>query len=101
MPTTDDRSDPRLTRGPDTEPGEQAEAYLVLSDAERAKGFVRPLRTSYRHLQCGVVTRMASVIAETFARNPGFYGSTYCMSCRMHMPLSEFVWDDDDSVMGS
>jgi hypothetical protein len=99
--TTDDPSDPRLTHGPDTEPREQAEVYLVLSDDERAEGFVRPLRSSYRHLPCGAVTTMGNAIAETFARNPGFYGSTYCMGCRMHMPLSEFVWGDDDSVMGS
>jgi hypothetical protein len=26
------------------------EAYLVLSDEERAKGFVRPVRTAYRHV---------------------------------------------------
>ncbi len=101
MHTTDDPSDPRLTRGPDTESREQAEVYLVLSDDERAKGFVRPVRTSYRHLPCGAVTTMGNAIAETFARNPAFYGNTLCVSCRMHKPLSEFVWDDDDSTMGS
>ena len=42
MSTTSDRNDPRLTRGTDTEPVDQAEAYLVLTDEERARGFVRP-----------------------------------------------------------
>ncbi len=28
----------------------QQRSYLVLSEAERAKGFVRPVRTSYRHV---------------------------------------------------
>ena len=81
MRTTDDPSDPRLTRGPDTEPQEQAEVYLVLSDAERAEGFVRPLRASYRHLPCGAVTTMGNAIAATYARLPAFYGNTYCARC--------------------
>lgn len=41
MATTSDRNDPGLSNvGPD---GMQ-ETYLVLSDQERAKGFVRPVR---------------------------------------------------------
>jgi hypothetical protein len=44
MGTTSDRSDPRLTHGVDDEPAPMAEAYLVLSEDERAKGFVRPVR---------------------------------------------------------
>jgi len=47
---TTDPDDPRLGHGADTGPGPQNEAYLVLSEAERTKGFVRPLRLSYRHL---------------------------------------------------
>src|SRR5579859_32786 len=50
MSLTTDRNDPRLTHGPDTEPGPQAEVYLVLSEEERAKGFVRPLYRCYRHV---------------------------------------------------
>lgn len=49
MSLTTDPSDPRLGRGADDEPGPQNAAYLVLSDKERAKGWVRPLRLSYRH----------------------------------------------------
>ncbi len=33
----------------------QHEAYWVLSEEERAKGFVRPVRTSYRHVGRGPV----------------------------------------------
>jgi hypothetical protein len=47
---TSDPKDPRLGHGPDNGPGPQNEAYLVLSEAERAKGFTRPLRLSYRHV---------------------------------------------------
>lgn len=101
MSTTSDRNDPRLGHGHDEEPVDQNEVYLVLSDEERAKGFVRPVRDSYKHNTCGTVTRMSWPIAETYARDPKFYGSTYCMHCRMHRPVSEFVWDPDGSEVGS
>ena len=101
MSTTSDRNDPRLTRGVDDEPVEVAEAYLVLSEEERAKGFVRPVRTSYRHLTCGSVTTMGVGIAETYARQPTFYGATFCVQCSMHRPVGpdgEFVWLDGSKV---
>jgi hypothetical protein len=97
MPITDDPSDPRLTRGADEQPIPQAEVYLVLSDEERAKGFVRPYRSNYVHASCGTSTRMGQAIAETYARDPHFYGSTYCVRCQMHRPVGadgEFTWDD-------
>lgn len=98
---TDDPNDPRLKRGlPDMEPVPQAEAYLVLSDEERGKGFIRPVRRTYIHDTCGTSTTMGQEIAETYARNPKFYGATYCCKCRMHLPLSEFKWEDG-SVVGS
>ena len=95
---TDDRSDPRLTRGVDDSPVDQAEVYLVLSEDDRGKGFVRPYRDAYQHLECGAVTTMARPIAETYARDPKFYGGTYCTNCRKHRPLSEFVWLDGHQV---
>jgi hypothetical protein len=101
MSTTPDRNDPRLTRGVDETPVEMAEAYLVLSDAERAKGFIRPVRTSYRHETCGAVTVMGIGIAETYARQPDFYGATFCVRCSMHRPVGpegEFVWLDGSKV---
>ena len=79
-------------------------AYWVLSEAERAKGFVRPVRDRYQHLTCGVVTTMGRAIAETYARDPKYYGSTYCVGCCAHFPVGEageFVWDDDRSKVGS
>lgn len=92
MGLTSDPTDPRLTRGVDDEPVDQAEIYLVLSEEERAKGFVRPYRDRYIHLTCGAVTTMARPIAETYAREPFFYGGTYCVRCRMHRPVAEFYW---------
>lgn len=109
MSLTDDPSDPRIRRGSsDHAPGPQHEVYLVLSEEERAKGFVRPVRHSYIHAKdrggCGVVTRMGQALAETYARSPGFYGATYCVGCRMHRPVGEhgeFVWDGTDQAVGA
>jgi hypothetical protein len=47
MGLTSDRSDPKLHEVKATG---QNEKYLVLSDEERAKGFVRPVRRSYVHV---------------------------------------------------
>ena len=145
MPVTTDPNDPRLGWGTSDEPASQNEVYLVLSEEERAKGFVRPVRFSYKHVGeqgpkyplvdtadekvkyekypdsespvtgrywnqkvldnigkgCGTVTSMGRALAETYARDPSFYGSTYCAGCGLHKPVSEFVWVDDGSVVGS
>lgn len=98
-----DPNDPRLGRGSDDEPIDQHDAYLVLSDEERAKGFIRPLRVAYRHLECGVVTTMSLPLAETYARRPDFYGATYCVHCRKLRPVGsdgEFVWIEQDGSDG-
>jgi len=97
---TDDPSNPNLTRGYDDKPTQEADTYLVLSDKEIAEGFVRPLRLTYIHTTCGSSTQMHESIARTYARDPKFYGSTYCVHCQMHRPVSEFVWEDG-SVVGS
>lgn len=145
MSITTDPNDPRLGWGSDKEPVGQNEVYLVLSDEERAKGFVRPLRMSYKHVGasgpkypledtadekvkyekypdsespvtgrywnkavldnvgkgCGTVTTMGKAIAETYARDPAFYGSTYCVHCGKHLPVDEFVWVEDGQRVGS
>lgn len=154
---TSDRSDPRLGYGVDDEPVPQHEVYLVLSDEERAKGFVRPVRHAYMHVGspgpkhplrdltpeeserfakyeyvkyekypeseepalgrfwtrrqldeigkgCGVVTTMGTALAETYARDPGFYGATYCCGCRKHLRVGaagEFTWVDGGERVGT
>jgi len=75
--------------------------YVVLSAEERAKGYVRPLRQRYIHDPCGVVTTMSLPIAETYARDPKFYGETFCAQCREHFPVADFVWDGTDERVGS
>lgn len=105
---TTDPNDPRLgeyetdglNRG-------QQKTYLVLSDEERAMGFVRPVRRTYRHLACGTTTSMGLAIAETYARDPKFYGGTFCVHCGAHFPLRNpdgshaFTWEPDGSPVGS
>lgn len=81
----------------------QQKGYVVLTPAERAKGFVRPVRDAYRHLKCGKITTMSRDIAETYARDPGFYSGTFCTTCRSHFPVGEageFTWYENDGTEG-
>ena len=150
MSLTTDPNDPRLKEGQKNETG-QHKIYLVLSEEERAKGFVRPVRESYVHIGkktdlkggtiepldkeeakrfgdpdkfvaflrypesesplvgkaltqeeldnigkyfggCGTTTTMGRALHETYARDPKFYGATYCCGCGKHLPIDEFVW---------
>ena len=138
-----------------TRPDGQHEKYVILSADERAKGFVRPVRTRYRHIGrpgprfelvdltdeqrerhrdfgyvkfepypesehpitgqfwtqeqlvdrgCGTVTTMAVEIAETYARNPSFYGGTFCAGCGTHLSVGsdgEFVWEGTEERVGT
>ena len=126
----------------------QQNDYVVLTEEERAKGFVRPVRCNYVHVGtkpryplreltpeekekhiknkyvayekypesespvdgmhwtqqqldnkgCGGVTTMTGDLAETYARDPSFYGATFCVGRGKHLPVGEsgeFIWDDD------
>jgi|SRR5882724_622957 len=57
--------------------------YVILCPDERKKGFV------------------GLSLAETYARDPGFYGGTFCCYCRAHFPLDQFVWKGTDEKVGS
>lgn len=98
MGITDDRNDPDLGYGSNDEPVPMNKKYLVLSEDERKLGFVRPYRATYTHIKCGHTTTMNRAIAETYARQPSFYGATYCVHCSKHRPLSEFTWLDGSQV---
>lgn len=158
MSLTTDPNDPRLGRGiGDNKPVPQNEVYLVLSEEERSKGFIRPYRDAYDHVGpigpkfpiqdlteeqqrifvdkddkdpyvkyekypegsnglsrfwtqkdldsigkgCRTVTTMGRALSETYARNPKFYGATYCCGCSRHLPVEEFVWTADNKRVGS
>lgn len=145
-------TDPDEARSAPIRPDGQQEKYLVLSEEERAKGFVRPVRRSYQHVGahplhplrdltaeeharydefdyvkyeeypaggdalgrfwtqaqlgsgCGAVTTMGEALAETYAREPGFYHGTFCAHCGAHFPVGErgeFVWDGTDERVGT
>jgi hypothetical protein len=79
----------------------QQKGYVVLSATERAKGFVRPVRNTYKHNTCGSITSMGTALAETYARDPKFYSGTFCTTCRAHFPLDEFVWAGTAEMLGS
>ena len=81
----------------------QQKGYIVLTPAERVKGFTRPYRDAYRHSKCGKITTMSRDIAETYARDPGFYSGTFCTTCRAHFPVGEngeFTWYEMDGREG-
>lgn len=161
-------TDPQVARNSPILPSGQQETYVILSEEERAKGFVRPVMRSYQHIGqsvcgglaatddnpfarvtpdpadhrvymccgepghegrcsdqarravteqqredarrthlfggCGGVTTMARAIAETYARDPKFYGATFCCNCGSHLKVGmrgEFVWCDDGTPVGS
>jgi hypothetical protein len=90
----------------------QHTSYWILSESERAKGFVRPVRRSYVHVGpkddptkgCRTVTTMSQAIAETYARDPNFYGATFCVDCGVHLRVGEageFIWDGTNERVGT
>lgn len=53
---------------------------------------------------CRTVTTMGQALAETYARDPSFYGGTYCCGCGTHHPVGatgEFIWDGTDERVGT
>lgn len=157
MTTTDGRPVDEVRKEQEAEGNVMHKSYIVLTDEERAKGFVRPVRKSYRHVGipapkfplrdltpeeaqryaeykyvkfevypeemspstgrfwtqaqldsvnrgCGATTTMGQAIAETYARNPRFYGSTMCVACGKHFLVGEsgeFVWAGSNERVGT
>ena len=83
------------------QPSGMQKDYVVLSTEERSKGFVRPVRRTYRHKTCNSTTSMGTALAETYARDPKFYDGTFCVLCGTHFPLDQFVWEGTDEQVGT
>jgi hypothetical protein len=107
MSLTTDPNDPGLKK---IRPNGQQETYMILSEEERHKGFLRPVRTEYLHLKCGTVTTMGLALSETYARDPKFYGGTFCCHCGTHFRLRDiqdgewrwqFLWQPDGDPVGA
>lgn len=47
---------------------------------------------------CNVTTSMPQAIAETYAREPAYYGTTHCAHCKLYLPVGHFVWCDPDGT---
>ena len=77
--------------------------YWILSQGDRERGFIRPVRSTYIHSACQQSTVMARDIAETYACEPTFYTGTFCSNCRKHFPVAEFIWADTNppEIVGS
>jgi hypothetical protein len=107
-PSTTSGEEPKSFGSPAPDPSTDARgmhpSYWVLSEAERAKGFVRPVRNAYLHATCGSVTTMGRALAETYARQPDFYGATMCVCCGGHFPVGEhgeFTWAGTTEKVGT
>lgn len=53
---------------------------------------------------CGCKTTMPYACAETYARSPGYYGTTFCCGCGTYLKVGrdgEFVWDGTDERVGT
>ena len=92
---------PSKVRAEQVEPAGQHKSYIVLCEEERRKGFVRPYRDAYKHAACGTVTTMGRALSETYARDPSFYGATFCVRCNAHFPVAQFTWTADGEIVGS
>lgn len=64
-------------------------------------GFAKPVRTRYKHDKCGGVTKMGRDLAESIARDPDYYDSTFCAACEDYFPLDEFEWVKDGERVGA
>lgn len=74
----------------------------VLVNEEGKPDYKQPIRNRYRHLKCGAVTMMrGDDLCLTYATNPGYYGSTFCVGCHAHLPLDQFIWEPDNVPMNT
>ena len=51
--------------------------------------------------RCNTTTTMGTALAETYARDPKFYGATFCVHCGAHFPVEEFVWKGTAERVGT
>jgi hypothetical protein len=76
--------------------GECSGPFYNVYEPEHAR-----IREKHRKGGCGAVTKMGQALSETYARDPKFYGSTFCVGCNAHFPVGEFVWSQDGETVGS
>lgn len=76
-------------------------ATYILTDKERDRGYVRPVRQTYTHKKCGKDTMLAIALAQGFAGDLSFLREAYCTTCGKHFPVSDFLWEETEEEVGS
>jgi hypothetical protein len=99
LPTNDlDAPIPTDEKRPD---GQNKDHWVMCQTEIMEKGFKRPIRKTYIHEKCKTSTSMPQSIAETYAADPYYYGSTFCCNCGDYFPVGiagEFIWEDGTKV---
>ncbi len=73
--------------------GQQSE-YATLPPEAREPGTLDGVPSVYRHVKCGVATRMPEEIIRSYLKDPWLYsaGETFCCGCGAHVPERECHW---------
>lgn len=74
----------------------QYENHPTVGDGE----FQQPVRDTYVHEECGQRTTMNQDLAESVARDPGYYSKTFCATCGDYYPVEQFHWKADGEPWG-
>lgn len=78
--------------------------FHMLTELDKARGYVRPLRYIYTHLGCGAQQHMSLKVAEAYAREPTRQQRLYCLHCDEHFNVGakgEFVWAGTEERVGT
>jgi len=70
----------------------QYQNYPTVDEGE----FVQEPRETYIHEDCGTATTMTGDLPESVARDPTYYGKTFCAGCGKHVPVEEVEWKDGE-----
>lgn len=58
--------------------------------------FEQEPRDTYIHEECGGSTTMKGELPESVARDPSYYGKTFCKTCEEYVPVEEVHWEDGE-----
>lgn len=76
-------------------PDGQMTDYMTARPEERFSGPLDDVPQNYRHIECGVVTRMPEAIIRTYLVNPMSYSDgSFCCGCGDHVDSSRLVWEE-------
>ena len=73
----------------------------MITDTEKARGFVRPIRSVIVHKACGERNVLTDAVAEMYARDPKGNTNALCVACGNYFPVVEFNWEGIEEKVGS